>query len=85
MDFSNPAEPKMDGYFIPPSSGSLSEPGSFNRIGDNIFIEWDRNLIWAATDSGIYLITHPSLGRPNTSPQSVKQWALEGLNEGHDV
>ena len=85
MDFSNPTKPKMDGYFIPASSGNLGEPGSFNRIGDNIFVEWDRKLIWGATDSGIYLITHPSLGKPDFKPRAVKEWCLDGLNEGHDA
>jgi hypothetical protein len=82
MDFSNPAQPKADGYFIPPSAGDLSKRGSYARIGDGLFVEWDRNLIWAVADSGVYLLSHPSLGTPNFSPMAVKEWSLDGLNEG---
>lgn len=84
MDFSDPAKPKMDGYFIPPSAGSLGKPGSFNRIGDGLFVEWDRNLIWAMADSGIYLLSHSALGKPDFSPRRVSEWTLAGLNQGHD-
>jgi len=27
-------------------------------------VEWDRRLIWAMSDSGIYLLSHRSLGKP---------------------
>ncbi len=84
MDFSDPAKPKMDGYFIPPSGGSMDRPGSFNRIGDGMMVEWDRNLIWAMADSGIYLLSHPALGKPEFRAKPVKEWTLEGLNQGHD-
>ena len=83
MDFSDPGNPKMDGYFLPPSSGDLAVPGSYHRPGDNILVEWDRNLVWLAADSGIYLATHGSLGEPDFEPRAVEEWSLVGLNEGH--
>jgi len=84
MDFSDPANPGMDGHFIPPSGGALDRPGSFNRIGDGLMVEWDRRLIWAFADSGIYLLSHPSLGKPDFSARPVEEWSLAGLNQGHD-
>jgi hypothetical protein len=85
MDFSKPGKPAMDGYFVPPTGGSLAEPGSFNRVGDGLMVEWDRNIIWAMADSGIYLLSHPSLGKPDFSPQPVVEWSVDGLNSGHDA
>ena len=84
MDFSNPAKPTMDGHFIPPSGGSLERAGSFNRIGDGLMVEWDRRLIWAMADSGIYLLSHPALGKPEFAALPVEEWTLAGLNQGHD-
>lgn len=84
MDFSNPEKPRMDGWFIPPSGGDLNKFDSYNRIGDNIFVEWDRRLIWASADSGIYLLSHKSFGAPVLRAQPVSEWTLDGLNEGHD-
>jgi len=85
MDFSDPANPRMDGYFVPPTGGSLERPGSFNRVGDGILVEWDRRLIWAIADSGIYLVSHRSLGKPDFAPRAVTEWTLDGLNAGHDA
>ncbi len=84
MDFSDPANPKMDGHFIPASGGSMDNPASFNRIGDGLFVEWDRRLIWAFASTGIYLLSHPSLGKPDFEPRAVSEWTLDGLNAGHD-
>lgn len=84
MDFTDPARPSMDGYFIPPTGGSFAEPGSWNRIGDGVFVEWDRRLIWAFSDSGVYLLSHPALGEPEFEPRTVDTWSLDGLNQGHD-
>ena len=82
MDFSDPANPKADGYFVPPSGGDISKRGSYTRIGDGMFVEWDRNLIWAMADSGVFLLSHPSLGEPDFSARAVQKWTLDGLNQG---
>jgi hypothetical protein len=49
-----------------------------------MMVEWDRRLIWAMADSGIYLLSHPALGKPDFSPRPVERWTLDGLNQGHD-
>jgi len=71
------------GYFIPPQPGSLDDYLSYPRDTDNVFVEWDRRLMWVATGTGIYLITSPALGKPMLEPTPVKQWSLPGLNVGH--
>jgi len=83
-DFSRLDKPEIVGYFVPPSGGALDRPGSWNRDSDNVFIEWDRNLIWAMTNTGMYLLTSPALGKPNFEPMAVKEWSLPGLNQGHE-
>ncbi len=79
----NPAQPHNVGYFIPPQPGSLDDYLSYPRDTDNVFVEWDRRLMWVATGTGIYLITSPALGKPMLEPMPVKQWSLPGLNVGH--
>ena len=83
MDISDPANTRITGWFIPPSAGDLNRFGSFNRIGESMFIEWDRRLIWGGCDSGVYLLSHPDLGDPILKPMEVETWAVPGLNEGH--
>lgn len=48
---------------------------------DNVFIEWDRKLIWAATDTGLYLLTTPELGDPILKPVAISEWNLPKLNQ----
>jgi len=83
FDIRNPAQPHNVGYFIPPQPGSLDDYLSYPRDTDNVFVEWDRRLMWVATGTGIYLITSPALGKPMLEPMPVKQWSLPGLNVGH--
>jgi uncharacterized protein (TIGR02246 family) len=83
-DISDAKKPTIAAYFIPPQGGDLDDPGSYTRNTDNVFIEWDRKLIWVATDTGLYLVTSPQLGEPVLEPMAVTEWTLQGLNEGHD-
>ncbi len=85
MDFADPANPTNIGHFIPPSSGSLDNYLSYFRPGESVFVEWDRNLIWFGSDSGVYLVTHKALGEPNFKPTAVTEWTLPHLNAGHDA
>jgi len=83
FDLSDPANPKITAYFIPPQGGSLTDWNSYNRTVDMIFVEWDRKLIWVGTDTGIYLLSTPDLGEPVLGPMEVTEWSLPGLNAGH--
>ena len=70
-------------YFIPPQPGSLDDYLSYPRDTDAVFIEWDRNLMWVGTGTGLYLVTSPALGKPVLEPRKVAEWSLAGLNAGH--
>lgn len=80
-DISDPRHPFISAYFIPPQGGTPGEPRSFTRNTDNVFIEWDRKLIWTATDTGLYLLTTPELGDPVLEAMPIEEWALKGLNQ----
>jgi len=85
FDITSLSEPTIAAYFIPPQAGKIEVPGSYHRTVDHILVEWDRNLIWAGTDSGVYLLSTPHLGDPVVEPLTVKEWALPGSNIGHDA
>lgn len=80
FDITNPREPTISAYFIPRQGGDLREPPSYYRDTDNVFIEWDRRLIWLATTTGIYLLSSPELGEPILEPRPVESWSLPSLN-----
>jgi hypothetical protein len=83
FDVADLANPKSTGYFVPPQSGHLDQYDSYPRDTDNVFIEWDRKLMWVGTGTGIYLITSPLLGAPVLKPMKIAEWVLPGLNAGH--
>lgn len=64
FDISDPANPKIVGYFTQPMGGDFSDIHSYNSPTESIHVEWDRNLIWAFTTSGTYLLSSPLLGKP---------------------
>jgi hypothetical protein len=74
--------PEEVAYFVPPQGGDLKKFGSYDRTVDNIFIEWDRNILWTATDTGLYALSCPNLGKPMLDPMPVREWSLDKLNEG---
>lgn len=84
-DVTDPTQPRLSAYFIPPQAGSLEDFASFDRDTDNVFVEWDRRLIWALTSTGIYLLSTPELGEPVLEKMPVSSWTLEGLNRGFDA
>jgi hypothetical protein len=83
FDISQPTKPRNIGYFIPPQPGSLDDYLSYPRDTDAVFVEWDRNLMWVGTGTGLYLVSSPALGKPVLEPAPVQQWSLAGLNTGH--
>src|SRR5260370_1438544 len=68
-------------YFVPPQGGDLRKFGSYDRTVDNIFIEWDRNILWTATDTGLYALSCPNLAKPVLDPMPVTESSLAKLNQ----
>ena len=83
FDVSDPADPKISSWFVPAQGGRVDEPESYARDADSVFVEWDRKLLWLATNSGLYLLSSPDLGPPTLGPLLVTEWSLSGLNAGH--
>jgi len=79
FDISNPAQPKLTAYFVPPQGGVLERPQSYLRDTDAVFVEWDRKLIWIGTSTGVYLLSTPGLGEPVLRPAAVRDWTLPAL------
>src|SRR2546430_10731773 len=50
-DIGDLTKPEEVAYFIPPQGGDLKKFGSYDRTVDNVFVEWDRNVIWCAADT----------------------------------
>ena len=100
-DVSEPLAPKEVAYFMPPRTGTLSadcrttdaadkqscidEAQSFSRPVDNVFVEWDRRLIYAGTTNGLYILSCPALGTPVLENAPVREWTMPGLNAGAPV
>ena len=50
---------------------------------DNVLVEWDRNMIWAATDTGLYALSCPNLGKAQSRSHAGRRVvASDKLNEG---
>jgi len=81
-DIGNLYRPEEVAYFIPPQGGDLNQFNTWNRTVDNVFIEWDRNIIYCAADTGLYVLSCPNLGKPVLDPMPITEWSLQGLNEG---
>lgn len=67
FDVSNPAEPKIAGYFVPPLADQTQLPGY--TLGKGVlamYTEYDRNIMWAFTENGAYALSSPLLGEPLT-------------------
>lgn len=65
FDVTNPAEPKIAGYFVPPLADETELPSYLLSQGVfAMYTEYDRNLMWAFTDNGAYVLSSPLLGEP---------------------
>ena len=65
FDVSNPADPKIAGYFVPRSATTAELPEYTIRKGVlAMYTEYDRNIMWAFTENGAYALSSPLLGKP---------------------
>jgi hypothetical protein len=83
FDLTDPTAPSNTGWFVPAQGGRIEAPETFERGTDGVFVEWDRRLVWLATDTGLYLLASDDLGPPELGAKPVERWSPEGLNEGH--
>jgi hypothetical protein len=85
FDLSNPTAPKEVGYFVPPHEGEIDNYESWWRGStENVFVEWDRNLIWIGTHAATYCLSCPALGKPVLEPRKVERWSVPHCNVGWD-
>jgi hypothetical protein len=70
FDIADSTDAKIVAYFVPTMTDDLNDPRSYSNPVESIFVEWDRKLIWAFANSGIYLLTTPALGKPQLGSMS---------------
>jgi len=83
FDLSDPAKPEIAGYFIPGQHGDINDYRTYYRDTDAVFIEWDRNLVWAGTHQGLVLLSTELLGKPVLKAKEVKEWTMPAVNAGY--
>jgi hypothetical protein len=71
FDVRNPAAPRTAAYFVPKAYGRDTPDYAYGNQTHGVYVEWDRNLIWAFTNHGIYALSTPVLGRPNLGPPAA--------------
>ena len=65
FDVKDPTAPEIAGYYVPRFPTSDEVPGYvFGNTTYGIYVEYDRNILWAFTNHGIYALTSPLLGEP---------------------
>jgi hypothetical protein len=85
FDISDPTAPKEVAWFVPPRDGDINKYETWWRgTTENVFVEFDRNLIWIGTHEGTYCLSCPALGKPVTEPTKVKNWSIPHCNLGWD-
>ncbi|MGE8320091.1 MAG: hypothetical protein ACN6O3_15185 [Comamonas sp.] len=69
FDVTDPAQPKIAGYFVPPLANESQLPKY--TLGKGVlamYTEYDRNIMWAFTENGAYALSSPLLGEPVLGP-----------------
>jgi hypothetical protein len=85
FDISDPREPQEVAWFVPPHTGEMDNYESWYRgMGETVFVEWDRNLIWLGTHGGTYCLSTPSLGEPVLESRKIERWTMPHFNAGWD-
>jgi hypothetical protein len=69
-------------YTSPSARACDKEALGYSRPADQVFIEWDRKLIYAGTTTGIYILSTPALGKPVLGAMPATEWSLPQLNAG---
>lgn len=73
-DVSDPFRPEEVAWILPPQGERRGTEGAL--------IEWDRNIIHVAADTGLYILSTPAMGEPVSGPLKPERWNPEGLNAG---
>lgn len=63
---SDPKNPRIAGYFAPPTFGAETEDWARSNPTHGVYVEYDRKIVWLMTNDGIYALSSESLlGTPN--------------------
>lgn len=66
FDVSDPKAPSIAAYFVPKAYGKETPDYAYGNQTHGVYVEWDRNLIWAFTNHGIYALSAEKLlGKAN--------------------
>ncbi len=74
--------PAIDMAKGPQQQACIDEAFSFARPCNSVSIEWDRNIIYAGTTTGLYVLSTPALGKPIFDAMPVREWSLPDVNLG---
>jgi hypothetical protein len=85
FDLTEPTQPKEVAWFVPPRDGDINKFETWWRgTTENVFVEWDRNLIWIGTHEGTYCLSTPALGKPVLEARKIEKWSVPTCNMGWD-
>jgi len=65
FDIADPKSAKVSAYFVAPMTDGKGGAEPNKAPIECAAVEWDRNLVWAFTNGGMYLLSSPALGKPN--------------------